>query len=76
MIDESRVLRKLQVVTDSLSKLEELARMDRDAFLADFRSIDSAKHNLQTSIEAMIDMCNHIISRKRLRAPATNAESL
>ena len=75
MIDESRVLRKLQVITDSLSKLEELACMDRDSFLSDFRSIDSAKYSLQISIEAMIDICNHIISRKRFRAPATNAES-
>jgi uncharacterized protein YutE (UPF0331/DUF86 family) len=27
---------------------------------------------IQTSIEAMIDICNHIIARKRLRIPATN----
>lgn len=75
MVDESRILHKLQAITDSLSKLEELAQMGGDAFLADFRSIDSAKYNLQTSIEAMIDICNHIISRKRLRVPATNVES-
>ena len=75
MVDESRILHKLQAITDSLSKLEELAQMDRDVFLIDFRSIDSAKYNLQTSIEAMIDICNHIISRKRLRVPATNVES-
>ena len=75
MVDESRILHKLQAITDSLSKLEELAQMGRDVFLTDFRSIDSAKYNLQTSIEAMIDICNHIISRKRLRVPATNVES-
>ena len=75
MVDESRILHKLQAITDSLSKLEELAQMGRDVFLIDFRSIDSAKYNLQTSIEAMIDICNHIISRKRLRVPATNVES-
>ena len=75
MVDESRILHNLQAITDSLSKLEELAQMDRDVFLIDFRSIDSAKYNLQTSIEAMIDICNHIISRKRLRVPATNVES-
>lgn len=75
MVDESRILHKLQAITDSLSKLEELAQMGRDGFLTDFRSIDSAKYNLQTSIEAMIDICNHIISRKRLRVPATNVES-
>ena len=75
MVDESRILHKLHAITDSLAKLEELERMDRDSFLADFRSIDSAKYNLQTSIEAMIDICNHIISRKRLRVPATNVES-
>ena len=49
--------------------------MDRDAFLTGFRSIDSAKYNLQTSIGAMIDICNHVVSRKRLRVPATNIES-
>ena len=75
MVDESRILHKLQAITDSLSKLEELAQMGRDVFLIDFRSIDSAKYNLQTSIEAMIDICNHIISRRRLRIPATNVES-
>ena len=75
MVDESRILHKLQAITDSLSKLEELAQMGGDVFLTDFRSIDSAKYNLQTSIEAMIDICNHIISRKRLRVPATNVES-
>jgi len=75
VVDESRILHKLQAITDSLSKLEELAQMGGDVFLTDFRSIDSAKYNLQTSIEAMIDICNHIISRKRLRVPATNVES-
>jgi len=75
VVDESRILHKLQAITDSLSKLEELAQMGKDVFLTDFRSIDSAKYNLQTSIEAMIDICNHIISRKRLRVPATNVES-
>jgi uncharacterized protein YutE (UPF0331/DUF86 family) len=75
VVDESRILQKIQAITDSLSKLEELARMDRGTFLSDFRSVDSAKYNLQTSIEAMIDICNHIISRRRLRIPATNVES-
>jgi len=75
VVDESRILHKLQAITGSLSKLEELAQMDRDVFLTDFRSIDSAKYNLQTSIEAMTDICNHIVSRKRLRVPATNVES-
>jgi len=75
VVDESRILHNLQAITDSLSKLEELAQMGGDVFLTDFRSIDSAKYNLQTSIEAMIDICNHIISRKRLRVPATNVES-
>ncbi len=75
MIDEARILGKLQTITGALSKLEKLALMDEEAFLGDFRSIDSAKYNLQISVEAMIDVCNHIISRNRLRVPKTNAES-
>ena len=73
MVDESRILQKIRL-SPTLSKLEELARMDRGTFLSDFRSADSAKY-LQTSIEAMIDICNHIIARRRLRIPATNVES-
>ncbi|MBP7892569.1 MAG: hypothetical protein KA063_03415 [Firmicutes bacterium] len=42
MVDESRILQKIQAITDSLSKLEELARMDRGTFLSDFRRVDSA----------------------------------
>ncbi|NLM64709.1 MAG: DUF86 domain-containing protein [Firmicutes bacterium] len=49
--------------------------MDRGAFLSDFRSVDAAKYNLQTVVEAMIDTCNHVISRKRLRIPTSNVES-
>lgn len=75
MVDESRILHKLRFITSALSRLDELAQMDKDVFLADFRSVDSAKYNLQVSIEAMIDICNHVISRKRLRVPSSNAES-
>lgn len=36
---------------------------------------DSAKYNLQTAIEAMIDIGNHIISRKGFEIPKTYADT-
>lgn len=46
-----------------------------EEFVQDFRNVESAKHLLQVSIEAMIDIANHIISRGRLGHPKSYAES-
>lgn len=43
--------------------------------MSDFRNIDSAKYNLQTAIEAMVDTCNHVISRTLHEIPTSNADS-
>lgn len=41
----------------------------------DFKEYDSAKYNLQTTIEAMLDICNHIIARNAYEVPRTNADA-
>ncbi|ADL08667.1 type VII toxin-antitoxin system HepT family RNase toxin [Thermosediminibacter oceani] len=74
-IDKKRVLDKIRVIENSLSKLKTLSRLPLDEFISDFRYFDSAKYNLQTAIEAMIDIGNHVISRRGLGIPKTYADT-
>lgn len=74
-VDEKRIIEKIQFIRKNVSKLKELAQIDKEKFLEDYRNYDTAKYNLQSTIEAMLDIANHIISRKELGNPETNAES-
>jgi uncharacterized protein YutE (UPF0331/DUF86 family) len=40
-----------------------------DQFVADTDKVASAKYHFIVAIEACIDLCNHVISRNRLRVP-------
>ncbi|MFU8794907.1 MAG: type VII toxin-antitoxin system HepT family RNase toxin [Dethiobacteria bacterium] len=75
MIDTTKVLSKLRVIKENLVKLNKLKEVPEEIFIKDFEKHDSAKYSLQTSIEAMIDICNHIISRKCLGMPKTKADA-
>lgn len=58
-----------------LTRLRELAEMSKHDFLLDPHRIASAKYFLIVSIEAAIDMCNHVISKNRLRTPDDYADT-
>lgn len=65
---------KMDMITDSLEKLNILKRKTYDDFISDFRNIDSALHRLQISIQALLDISSYIIASMGLRTPNTNAE--
>ena len=75
MIDENKVLAKIRVIKENKAKLEKLKGVPEEVFIKDFEKYDSAKYNLQTAIEAMLDICNHIISRRSYGVPKTNADA-
>ncbi len=75
MIDENKVLAKIRVIKENKAKLEKLKEVPKEVFIKDFEKYDSAKYNLQTAIEAMLDICNHIISRGSYGVPKTNADA-
>lgn len=75
MIDTNKVLAKIRLIKENLVKLGKLKEVPEEVFKKDFEKHDSAKYSLQTSIEAMIDICNHIISRKCLGMPKTKADA-
>ena len=75
MIDNRKILEKLRVIKENLDKLSSFKDVPVDLFISDFEKYDSAKYNLQTTIEAMLDICNHIIARNAYEVPRTNAEA-
>ena len=74
-VDKERLEKKIRYIKENLDKLREIRKLDRKGFLNDYRNYDTAKYNLQVTIEALIDIGNHIISRKNYGVPKTNAET-
>lgn len=66
---------KINVIQICLTKLNVLSQFSIADFISDFKNFDSAKYNLQIAIEAMIDIGNHIISRKGLKTPKTYSDT-
>lgn len=74
MVDKEVIQQKINIIDNNLSKMQILARLPEEEFLNKFFYIEAAKHLLQVSIEAMLDVSNHIIARKRFRSSKTYAE--
>jgi len=74
MVDREIIRRKLNLLEENRRRLRELEALSEEVFLKHFYYVASAKYLLQTSIEGMLDVGNHIIARERLRAPETSAE--
>ena len=75
MVDAGRVAEKLRTIRENLDKLSLFKGVPVHLFISDFKEYDSAKYNLQTTIEAMLDICNHIIARNAYEVPRTNADA-
>lgn len=71
--DLDRVRERIQYIEKNLARLAILRDLPRAEFLADFRNVETAKHLLQTSIEAMMDIGAHILARQRLPTPQEGA---
>ena len=67
---ENSVLNRLFTEMDeSLRKLRSLSKISKDEFLGHYEKIDTAKYNFIVAIEAIIDICNRIISKRELGFP-------
>lgn len=76
MVDRDILQTKLQFIERTLLKLDVLRQTTAGDFLANFQSVDSAKHNLQVAIEAIVDIANHIATRERYGLPDSSAEAI
>ena len=63
-------------VRDSVRQLRELGQSPRQAFLAEARSVNSAKYLLIVATEAALDICNHLAARRGARSPEDYADCM
>jgi uncharacterized protein YutE (UPF0331/DUF86 family) len=75
MVDSEAVRRKLERLEGALVRLAGVAGLADADFLASADARDVAARNVQVAAQACIDLANHVIADRRLRAPETAAES-
>lgn len=73
--DKDKITKLSSEIFASLDSLGKISALPKEAFLADPYKIAAAKYFLVISIEAAIDMCNHVISRNKLRVPEDYADT-
>ena len=74
-MDTEKITNKLMQIDEFLELLNQIGSTKEDQFVDDKILIGSAKYYLQVSIEACLDVANHIIASERLRAPKDYADS-
>ncbi len=73
--DKNKIIKLSSEISDSMDKLHNLSKFNKKDFVSDPYKIASAKYFLIVSIEGTIDICNHLISMNKLRAPEDYADS-
>ena len=74
-MDRTKILGIIANIEVYLKNVLPLAEISRDEFLSDTIKIEAATHIVQQTIQACLDLANHIIASSGFRAPSTNAES-
>jgi uncharacterized protein YutE (UPF0331/DUF86 family) len=74
-VNKNKLRKLLSELTDALRELEDLKNREKGEFLGNSHLVSSAKYNLLIAIEAAIDICSHIISRRRYRTPEDYADT-
>jgi uncharacterized protein YutE (UPF0331/DUF86 family) len=61
---------------DAVRQLRELGQPPREVFVADPRTVNSAKYLLIVATEAALDICNHLAARRSARSPEDYADCM
>jgi uncharacterized protein YutE (UPF0331/DUF86 family) len=73
-VDLERIQKLIGCMRESVRILYEIKAMEESEFHEDVHKQSSAKYNFIVAIEAAIDLANHLISKKALRAPEDYAD--
>ncbi|MBW1802398.1 MAG: DUF86 domain-containing protein [Deltaproteobacteria bacterium] len=69
-------LRKIfSEMSNAMEMLRDMAALSSEEFSSDPHKVASAKYHFIVAIEGQIDLCNHIISKNRFRAPEDYADT-
>ena len=69
MVDKEKIRQKIDFIHQELKKLKQLKNLTDEEFKQGPFYFDAALRILQVAIEAMIDICNHIVAREGLGIP-------
>lgn len=61
-INKKSILKKLELLNETVEKLDEIKLLKKDEFASDFFIHDTAIRNLVLGIEIIVDIGNHILS--------------
>ena len=73
-MDPERIQRLVGCMRESVRLLRDIKVMEESEFHKDIHKQSSAKYNFIVAIEAAIDLANHLISKRALRAPEDYAD--
>jgi len=76
LVDERRVRRLLQRVSEDLAYLRARSLEDRTAIRADADRLAALKYRFVTAIEGCLNVAQHLCASEGWGPPATNAEAL
>lgn len=75
MVSIQKIFAKIQLIDENLTLLRRMAATPVERYTTDKVLIGSSRYYLQISIEACLDIANHVISAERYRAPRDYADS-
>jgi len=73
--NKDKITKIMSEITLALKRLDDLSTKEKKEFLNSPHVVGSAKYNLIVAIEGSIDICNHLISANKLKAPNDYADS-
>jgi uncharacterized protein YutE (UPF0331/DUF86 family) len=69
VVDSHVILARVDRIRECVVKLQRCAALEEEAFLENSLAADSAERNLQTAIQAVIDIGNHVVADMDLGTP-------
>lgn len=75
MVDRELLLRKAAALEQYLTELEEFRNLQPETYRGDWKTQRIVERSLHLAIEVCLDLADHLIADRRLRVPATQAET-
>jgi uncharacterized protein YutE (UPF0331/DUF86 family) len=75
-VDRSKLRSHVDFVRGNLRRLEEVRDAGQSSFLSDETAQAAATRWLQTAVEALIDIANHVVAREGLGVPRAYSETM
>jgi len=75
VVDRELVLRKIAALEQYLAELDEYRHVTLETYLAERKTQRIVERTLHLAIETCLDLAEHVIADRRMRVPASHAET-